>query len=66
MRPWNPPIISAERIYIRGCTGKRTYTKTEAKRAINRMHGPVRHGMGCYRCEHCGAWHIGHKPGTKR
>ena len=23
-------------------------------------------GLGTYRCESCGSWHVGHRPGTLR
>ena len=46
------------------CWGKRTYLKSSdaklAARHAMTMHGGSK--MCAYRCEHCGRFHIGHKP----
>lgn len=53
----------------RGCDGKlRNATREDALGQIARMAGlganPGR--FEAYHCQHCGAWHIGHRPKPRR
>lgn len=54
------------------CRGKVAYgTKQLAKRAIRRFRAEVtnpgaRKQITAYRCPHCGRFHLGHKPGSRK
>lgn len=50
------------------CARKRRYrTKREAKEAIAAvLTSKGGRAMNPFRCEHCGAWHIGHRPAWSR
>lgn len=51
----------------RTCAQKRAYrTKREAKAAIvSVLTSCGGRAMNAFRCEHCGAWHIGHRPSPR-
>lgn len=48
------------------CARKRQYvTKAEAKRAMAEVNARAGgRAMNAFRCEHCGTWHIGHRPAS--
>lgn len=50
------------------CARKRRYrTKREAKQAIvSTLTSAGGRAMNAFRCEHCGDWHIGHRPAWSR
>lgn len=50
------------------CARKRSYrTKAEAKQAIvSTLTSSGGRAMNAFRCEHCGTWHIGHRPAWSR
>lgn len=50
------------------CAQKRPYrTKREAKAAIvSVLTNSGGRAMNAFRCEHCRAWHIGHRPPPRR
>ena len=50
--------------HLSTCERKRPYgSKREAKVAIEQVQARKGGGaLNAYRCEHCGRWHIGHRP----
>jgi hypothetical protein len=44
-------------------TGKRShFTRRGAKVAVKRLRALGGQSLGCYRCDACGHWHVGHRP----
>lgn len=56
-------MSSKRRIRRNACQGKKQYTdKAEADRACRVLFAKERWPMTVYRCQFCGAWHVGHMP----
>lgn len=48
---------------VETCRRKRAYrTKRRAKWALRQVQARGGGALNAYRCEHCGAWHVGHRP----
>ena len=62
-------MSSKRRIRRKECEGKRRYaTQGEAHAAMLAAQKSATGGryIDAYQCEHCGGWHIGHRPGSMR
>jgi hypothetical protein len=55
--------IPVEELVLAGCAHKDPLTRQQAKAIVDRMNWArkSKHATNAYRCDHCGAWHVGAK-----
>ena len=71
VKTWDtgPTMASKRRLRRKECEGKRRYpTQGDAFAAakVARVRADGGQYIDAYQCEHCGGWHIGHRPGSMR